>query len=444
MTNPKKVLAYARVSTLEQAEKDLSIPAQLKAIKTYAEANNMIIVNEYVDEGISAYSGKTRPDYATMIRHALEDREIVHILVHDASRFSRNKYNSSADKGKLMQQGVTVIPVSSPYDPTTPEGVWRDSIDDAMAQTTSMIIGQHVMKGMAENASRRDPESGYCYKNGGSAPYGYRNKALYVGQGQRKDNYKLLWELDTETVPILRQMVVDWRIGEGLSYKQIRNRLNELNIPNSKGGIWGISTIEGMFSEERLMQYAGYYYWNKAVKRGVRGKSQKDKSDWVIVENAHFAIITEEEVKAALAVSQSRQPRTAAASSSNSQWALTGLNLEGQPFFTCKRCGGNMNGHNDPRGGRYKCNNYHYRGTKACTNKHSVSRPKLERYLLQEIEKNFGSPDILDSLINQLNSKLDGELEIYQKNIKTLERELKKVEKQIEETFSAFAKGLDP
>jgi hypothetical protein len=94
-----------------------------------------------------------------------------------------------------------------------------------------------------------------------------------------------------------------------------------------------------MFSEDRLMEYAGYYYWNKAAKRGTKGHSCKDKNEWVKVENAHPAIITREDVDAALALAQSRKPRTAAISSFNSKWALTGLNLEGEPFFTCKVCG---------------------------------------------------------------------------------------------------------
>jgi len=47
----KNALAYARVSTKEQAEKGLSIPAQLKAIREYAKSHGFRIVGEYVDEG---------------------------------------------------------------------------------------------------------------------------------------------------------------------------------------------------------------------------------------------------------------------------------------------------------------------------------------------------------------------------------------------------------
>ncbi len=112
MTKSIKVLAYARVSTPDQAEADLSIPAQLKAIHAYAKENNMDIVEDYIDEGISAYhdEGK-RIAFNAMIQHATSELGIKHILVHDTSRFFRNKYKSAAFKSELYKNGVTVISV---------------------------------------------------------------------------------------------------------------------------------------------------------------------------------------------------------------------------------------------------------------------------------------------------------------------------------------------
>lgn len=42
--------AYARVSIKEQAEKGLSIPAQLKTIRECANSHGFRILEEYVDE----------------------------------------------------------------------------------------------------------------------------------------------------------------------------------------------------------------------------------------------------------------------------------------------------------------------------------------------------------------------------------------------------------
>ncbi|MDB5388773.1 MAG: serine recombinase, partial [Planctomycetaceae bacterium] len=47
-------LIYARVSTEKQAEKELSIPAQLQAMRQYAIDRGWIILEEFVEAGVSA------------------------------------------------------------------------------------------------------------------------------------------------------------------------------------------------------------------------------------------------------------------------------------------------------------------------------------------------------------------------------------------------------
>lgn len=67
--NNKNAVLYARVSTEEQASRDNSIPAQIKAIKQFAAKNGLYIVNEYVDEGKSART-EDRPQFQQMISDA--------------------------------------------------------------------------------------------------------------------------------------------------------------------------------------------------------------------------------------------------------------------------------------------------------------------------------------------------------------------------------------
>lgn len=442
-----KALAYARVSTPEQAEADLSIPAQLKAIRAYAENNGMAIVKDYVDEGVSAYhdEGK-RLGFKSLIQHAISDPEISKILIHDTSRFFRNKYKSYAIKGELSKYGVTVTSVTNPYDTHTVDGVWRESIEETMAMTSSMVTAFHVIKGMSENASKRDPETGYCYKNGGRAPYGYMLKRVHVGKDRRgKDCYKCLWEVNPETAPILRQIVIDWRIGERLSYKGIRDRLNSLKIPGPEGKPWGTSTLVEMLRENRLLQYTGIYYWNKED-HSTKGKRYKDKGEWIVVPNAHPAILTTEEANAALALTLSRQPRTPAARSYDSRWLLTGLNLEGRPFFTCKICGGNIIGvsRSKHHSGKYCCGTHHYKGNAGCKNSLRINSYSIESMLLSKIESLFGNADSIDDLVKKLNARVNSEIEIHTNAIAAIEKDIQSVERQIEFTFEAFAKGLDP
>ena len=62
------VALYARVSS-ERQDVDLSVSAQMRALREYADKNGYKVVREYVDE---AESGRvmTRPDFHKMIEEA--------------------------------------------------------------------------------------------------------------------------------------------------------------------------------------------------------------------------------------------------------------------------------------------------------------------------------------------------------------------------------------
>lgn len=64
-----KAVAYARVSSKEQAEKELSIPAQLNAIRNYCKQKGWKPVHKYIDAGKSAKTDE-RPEFQRMVAMA--------------------------------------------------------------------------------------------------------------------------------------------------------------------------------------------------------------------------------------------------------------------------------------------------------------------------------------------------------------------------------------
>ena len=60
------VALYARVSTVRQAEKDLSIPDQLNQMRDWAAANGFAVAMEYIEAGASATDDK-RPVFQQMM-----------------------------------------------------------------------------------------------------------------------------------------------------------------------------------------------------------------------------------------------------------------------------------------------------------------------------------------------------------------------------------------
>ena len=104
-------LAYARVSTTEQADKDLSIPAQLDAIKVYAEDNKFAIVDEFVDAGESAKSAD-RPQLQEMLSRCRRDKSIEFVLIHKLDRLARNLNDHVAIKALLGKNNIQLISVT--------------------------------------------------------------------------------------------------------------------------------------------------------------------------------------------------------------------------------------------------------------------------------------------------------------------------------------------
>ena len=65
---PTKVALYARVSS-DRQDVDLSVAAQLRALRDHAEKNGHVVVREYVDEAESGWVDD-RPQFNRMIEEA--------------------------------------------------------------------------------------------------------------------------------------------------------------------------------------------------------------------------------------------------------------------------------------------------------------------------------------------------------------------------------------
>ena len=147
-----KVALYARVSS-ERQDIDLSITAQIKALREYASRNGYIVVKEYTDE---AESGRSidRPGFRQMIvaaRHKPSPFEA--ILVWKLSRFARNRQDSIIYKSLLRRQGIQVISINEPVD-DTPVGRLLEGIIEVIDEFYSANLSQDVLRGQGENASR--------------------------------------------------------------------------------------------------------------------------------------------------------------------------------------------------------------------------------------------------------------------------------------------------
>src|SRR5215472_10538213 len=197
-----KALAWARVSTDEQEERGLSIPEQFGDIRSYAEKHGIEIVAEFHEAASAFRQQHRRVEFQKMLSRARSGRDVSLILVHDLSRFGRDSGITKNQLDELRRVGVRVVSLNDPeIDSETSAGVYLGAITLAKNEAYSREVAFHTRKGCQANVQTRDPQTGWCYKNGGQPLFGYRTLRLQRGQDKRgRPIIKSVWVLDDEMI----------------------------------------------------------------------------------------------------------------------------------------------------------------------------------------------------------------------------------------------------
>ena len=133
---------YARVSS-DRQDVDLSIAAQLRALRDHARKHDYIVVREYVDE---AESGRIadRPQFRRMIDEAAKiNAPFREILVWKFSRFTRKREHAVAFKSMLRRKGIRVVSITEQAEDTATgrllEGI-IESVDEFYSENLIPMV----------------------------------------------------------------------------------------------------------------------------------------------------------------------------------------------------------------------------------------------------------------------------------------------------------------
>ncbi len=389
-TERLKAVAWARVSTDMQEEMGLSIPEQLREIREHAETNSIQIVAEFTETGSAFKKGVKRPEFDRMIEEAKADPDISTVLVHDLSRFSRDSARGRLLIQELREHGVEVVSLNDPHlDPESAAGVYMESILYAKNEAFSRDVAFHTRKGQRSNIRTRDPETGWCFKNGGQPLWGYRAERMQRGEARGRPIMKSVWVRD-ETI-VAGRPAHEWArhclielAAKGASLDDIRDFCNESEIPARRGKYWSTSTWNSLLQPNTLLKYAGYGVWNVHNKNG----SKRPPEEWEVVPNAHEAIITEDEAKV-IAEARRRQSKRGFdrgySRSKTSPYLLSG------GLFVCARCGANMVGFQNTDGRYYACGASRYRKGLGCGPGVYVPQAYVETEVIDGLEGLVGA-----------------------------------------------------
>lgn len=128
----KKARLYARVSTAEQKKKNISIPVQIAALKEYCKNNEFIVVDTYIDNGISASSIRKRKSFLKMIE---ESNEGDYILFTRLDRFSRNVLDANKTVQELSKKKVYIVSIfEDDINTSTADGMFMFNLRVSLSQ----------------------------------------------------------------------------------------------------------------------------------------------------------------------------------------------------------------------------------------------------------------------------------------------------------------------
>ncbi|MEA1872574.1 MAG: recombinase family protein [Chloroflexota bacterium] len=140
-------LLYARVSTDKQAQKELSIPAQIAAMKEYVKRNGWHVIGHFIDEGESAKTAD-RPELKRLIQHCKDEKNVNVVLVHKIDRLAKNLIDYATIKAILKQKGIKLVSVSEPFD-DNPIGHLLENIIASISEWYSANLGEEIKKGQS-------------------------------------------------------------------------------------------------------------------------------------------------------------------------------------------------------------------------------------------------------------------------------------------------------
>lgn len=300
-------LIYARVSTDKQAQKDLSIPAQVEAMREYAKRNNWKIIGTFIDEGESAKTAN-RPELKRLMQYCKENKQVDIVIVHKIDRLARNLVDYATIKAILKQKGIRLVSVSEPFE-DNPVGQLLENIIASISEWYSANLGEEIKKSNLSKLKKGEwPHQ---------APLGYKS---VKGEEKRVKHVP-----DEKTAPLVRQAYELFSTGNH-SLKTLSEEMAERGLKTRYGRILSPENMKKLLTRRF---YIGKLVWN--------GKEHQGKHEPIIRPELFYRV---QEVLKNRSIDTGEKGKL--------QFLLRGIAY-------CQVCGQRLTGEVHPRGSYYRC-----------------------------------------------------------------------------------------
>ncbi|WP_083510319.1 recombinase family protein [Pseudarthrobacter sulfonivorans] len=228
MKQPRSAAIYARISS-DQSGEALGVTRQLEDCHKLAADHGWTVGEEYVDNDISAYKGKPRPQYQRMLDDLAGGYRDA-VIVYNMDRLTRQPMELEQFTRLCEQAGVTQVKsVTADIDLGNDDGLFMARILAAIASKESGRKSQRLQRKARQTAEQGLPNGGH------HRPFGYEQDRMTVNEAEAE---------------ILRQAVARFLAGE--SSRSICVWLNSEGVQTTAGGPWQTMTLNTLLKSARI------------------------------------------------------------------------------------------------------------------------------------------------------------------------------------------------
>ena len=236
-------IAYVRVSSYEQAERNLSIPSQVEQVQNYAKQYWITITKVYKEEHHSAFKGN-RPAFNQMLKDIKNNKSWRWLVVFKFDRLSRNLEDFIRLEKILKDHNMDLVSVAEPM---LNNYLGKYMVRDM--QNRAILYSEELSFRVKLGFRKKMQMGGYI---GGQAPYGLKCVNGYILPDESK----------AEIVSFIFENYATGYFGFRILAKLVRQTFKLKNFTHAKVEfIVNCSMYCGYKTKERNLSNSEYVFW---------------------------------------------------------------------------------------------------------------------------------------------------------------------------------------
>lgn len=290
-TQPKKAALYCRLSVDDgRYGESVSIESQKFLLEQYCKDHAITDYNIYDDDGFSG-TNFDRPSFKRMYED-IQNGLIDTVIVKDQSRFGRSYIEVGMYVERFKDMGVRFIAVDDGYDS-------MQSDYDMMFPMRNVINEYYAREASKKTKSAKKAKAKAGQYIGSKPPFGYKLDP--------NDRHHLI--VDEPAAEVVRRIFL--LASQGIGYNKMAKMFREekvltpiayFNLHNPdyfksdywrKEFDWHVTSIRVILENE---VYLGKLIYGKQRNKSMKSKQKvkNDREDWIVVEDCHKPIISQE------------------------------------------------------------------------------------------------------------------------------------------------------